>query len=338
MKKLYFTLILVAALAFICGSAAAREIRFGHVGPPFHGQHKGAEAFANYVTEKTGGEISIKVFPMGQLGPEMSMAEQVQSGTLDMAAISSAVLLNFVPEAAVIDLPFVYPNRETAYAVLDDPEFQQKYFSYFPAKGFVAIGFTENEFRDITNSKHPVRKPEDLKGLKLRVMNSPIYMDTFKELGASAIGMPFPQIYSALQQGVIDGQENPAYTSILMKFTEVNKHVTMTQHILTACPIIINADIWESLSPEEQTIFREAAQVCIKENRAVTAAHFKKLPKHDVSIEEFLKQQGVEVVELTAEERAAFVDAVKPVWTKYEKIIGEDLYGFFMKKLDEHKK
>jgi tripartite ATP-independent transporter DctP family solute receptor len=212
---------------------------------PFTARAKGVDAFAKYVMEKTGGEIEIKTFPMGQLGSERSMAEQVQAGTLEIASITTAVLMNYVPQVAVMDLPFVFPNRKTAYGVIDDPEFKEKIFSYLPAKGFVGVGWTENEFRDINNTKKPIVKPADLKGMKIRVMNSPVYMDTFKLLGANPVGIPFPEIYNALQQGVIDAQENPFYTSILIKTTEVAKHVTDTNHCLTECIIIVGLDFWD---------------------------------------------------------------------------------------------
>ena len=147
---------LAALLALGGGVAGAAKIKIGHVAPPFHGQNKGVEAFAAYIKEKTGGRIDIANFPMGQLGGERSLAEQVQAGTLQLASVSTAVLQNFVPETAVIDLPFLWPNRATAYAVLDDPEFQAKLFSYLPKKGFIGIGWTENEMRDFTNNKRPV--------------------------------------------------------------------------------------------------------------------------------------------------------------------------------------
>ncbi|MBU2551543.1 MAG: DctP family TRAP transporter solute-binding subunit [Proteobacteria bacterium] len=332
-KTLLFTMTLLLVLSLTGGPARAREVRFGHIAPVFHGQHLGTVAFADYVTQKTNGAIKINIFPMGQLGPEMSLAEQVQTGTLEMASVTTAVLQNFVPQAALLDLPFVFPNRETAYAVLDDPEFQDRFFATFESKGLVAIGYTENEFRDITNSKRPIHKPADLKGLKIRVMKSPVYLDTFNQLGASAVPMAFPEIYNALQQGVIDGQENPIYTSILMKFTEVNKHVTLTKHILTECIIILNADFWKSLTPGEQKIFREAASACIKQNREVTASHFRKLPKLDLSIEEFLQKNNIQTISLSEAERAEFSQAMHPIWTKYKKFCGPDIYDFFMNKI-----
>ena len=343
MKRCLVTLMLVVfalSLGSLPVNAADKPmvLKFGHVAPPFHGQSKGADAFAAYVKDKTKGAIEIKTFPFGQLGSETSMAEQVQSGTLQMASLTTAILQNYVPQVAVVDLPFVFPNRKTAYAVLDDKEVQEKIFSYMPAKGFVGIGWTENEFRDITNTKRDIRKPEDVKGLKIRVMKSPIYMDTFKQLGASPVGIPFPQLYNALQNKTIDGQENPLLTSVLIKATEVTKHVTDTDHILTECMIVVNPDVWKKLTPDQQKIFREAGVVAIKTNREVNAALSKKLPKIGLSIEEYCKKNDVKVITLTPEERAAFKSAMKGVWDKYRKKIGPELFDFFVKKVDTHAK
>ncbi len=331
-------IVLALASGFSAGTPAfaADNIKFGHVAPPFHGQSKGADAFAAYVKEKTGGRIDIATFPAGQLGGERSMAEQVQSGTLQIASITTAVLQNFVPEAAVLDMPFIFPNRATAYATLDDPAFQQKFFSYFPKKGFIAIGWTENEIRDFTNNKRPVRTPEDIKGLKVRVMNSPAYIDTFKQLGASPVGIPFPEIYNALQTGVIDAQENPILTTVLMKFTEVTKYVTLTHHALTECVIIVSADYWDSLAPADRQIFRDAAKVAIDTNRRVNAELHNKLPKSNISIDEYAKKNNIEIIKLTPEEREKFREAMRPVWDKYREKIGNDLFDFTLAKIKEH--
>ncbi len=339
MKCRFLTLLIAGLmLATMLGipSYAAMTMKFGHVAPPFHGQSKGAEAFAEYVKIKTNGAIEIKCFPFGQLGGEVSLAEQVQSGTLEIATISTAVLQNFVPQLAVMDLPFLYPDRKTAYAVLDDPEVQKKIFGLLPAKGIVGVGWTENEFRDITNSKREIRKPEDLKGLKIRVMNSPIYIDTFKELGASPTDLPFPEIYSALQNGTIDAQENPLLTSIMIKATEINKFVTLTRHMLTECIIIVNQDVWKRLNPEQQKIFYEAGAKCIQVNRDVNSELMKKLPQSGLSVEEYCKKNDVKVTELTDEERQAFKKAVTPVWEKYKGIIGQELLEFVTKKVATH--
>jgi tripartite ATP-independent transporter DctP family solute receptor len=333
LKKSLF--IILVSIVFAFSSLAVVEaktvVKYGHVGPPIHPQHHGAVAFAKYVTEKTKGEIEVQVFPLGQLGGERSMTEQVQAGTLHMTAVTSGVLANFVPEMGIIELPFVYPNRETAYKVLDDKDVKERFAKFCDPKGFVFIGYTENEFRDMTNSKRPIKKPDDLKGLKLRVVESPIFIDTFKTLGANPTPLPFPEIYNALQQKVIDGQDNPLYTSNLMKFMEVNKFATVTNHILTECPVVVNKKFWSTLTPEQQQIFREAAEVQIKVNREGNA-------KGSADAVEKARALKVEVYVLTAQDRAVFKAAVKPVYDKYRGVFGAEWYDYFLKKVDFYSK
>jgi TRAP-type C4-dicarboxylate transport system substrate-binding protein len=219
---------------------------------------------------------------------------------------------------------------------LDDEEVQKRIFGPLEKKGFVAVGWTENEFRDITNSVRPIRKPEDLEGIKIRVMKSPIYIDTFKQLGASVTDLPFPQIYSALQNKTIDAQENPLLTSILIKATEITKYATKTGHILTECIIVVNKGFWDKLTDEQKEIFREAGKEAIKVNRQENAKLMENLPKSGLSIEEYCKNNDVEVIELTPEEREVFKKEMKKVWDKYRPIIGEELFDFFLAKVKEH--
>ena len=332
-RRLIVALLLITAFAFCALSVAEAKIvvKYGHVGPPIHPQHLGALAFAKYVNEKTGGEIEVQVFPLGQLGGERSMTEQVQAGTLHMTAVTSSVLSNFVKEMGIIELPFVFPDRDTAYKTLDDKEVRDRFSKYCEPKGFIFIGYTENEFRDLTNSRGTIRKPEDLKGLKIRVVESPLFIDTFRTLGANPVPLPFPEIYNALQQKVIDAQDNPLYTSTLMKFTEVNKFATITQHMLTECPVVVNKQFWASLSPDQQKIFRDAADVQIKVNREGNA-------KGRAEAVEKASAQGVEVVTLTAAERDAFKKAVKPVYDKYRNVFGSEWFDFFLKKVASYSK
>lgn len=314
------------AVSFFSSADAKVVVKYGHVAPPVHAQHLGALAFAKYVTEKTNGEIEVQVFPLGQLGAERSMAEQVQAGTLHMTTVTSSVLANFVPEIGVIELPFVYPTREIAYKVLDDKEVKKRFYKFCEPKGFTFIGYTENEFRDMTNSRRPIRKPEDLKGLKFRVIESPVMIDTFKALGTNPTPLPFPEIYNALQQKVIDGQDSPLHTSLQMKFTEVNKFATITNHILTECLTVVNNAFWASLTPQQQKIFREAAEVQIRVNREGNA-------KDRTAALEKVKAQKVEVVVLTPAEREAFKQAMKPVHEKYRTVFGAEWYDFFLNKI-----
>ena len=152
-------------------------------------------------------------------------------------------------------------------------------------------------------------------------MNSPVYLDTFKQLGASPVGIPFPETYNALQTGVIDAQKNPILTTVLMKFTEVTKYVTRTQHCLTECIIVVGTDYWESLSDAEKQIFRDAAKLTIETNRSVNAGLHQSLPKSNISIAKYASDNGIEIIDLTPEEREAFRVAMTPVWNKYRKKI-----------------
>ncbi|OGR28847.1 MAG: C4-dicarboxylate ABC transporter substrate-binding protein [Desulfobacterales bacterium RIFOXYA12_FULL_46_15] len=343
MKKLLLGLIgivILMGLILPAGPVLAAEpgkVKFGHVAPPFHGLSKGAEAFSAHVKEKTQGRIDIAVFPAGQLGSEVAMGELVQVGAIEIASITTAVLQNFVPQCSVIDMPFIFPNRKTAYAALDDPELKQKIFSYFPAKGLIPIGWGENEIKDFTNTKGPVRTPNDIKGLKVRVMNSPVYLDTFKQLGASPVAIPFSETYNALQTGVVDAQDNPILTSVLMKFTEVTKYATLTNHSLNECITVVGTDYWNSLSKADQQIFLEAAEILKNVNREVNAKLHEALPQSKISVHDYAKANGVEIIELTTDEREQFRKAMIPVWDKYRKEIGDDIFDLMLKKIDQHR-
>jgi len=328
MKKSVTISIAVCLFFCFCSAASAKmTLKMGFVAPPSHPEVKAAEFFVKYVNERTNGEIKIDIFPMGQLGGERSMVEQVQSGTLDMMDCTTAVLSNFVPEVTLFDLPFLWPSRGVAYSVLDDSEFFKIFSDRFPKKGFVAIGYGENEMRDLTNTKREVRKPEDVKGLKIRVMEAPVFLETWRTLGASPVPMPFPEVYNALQQGVIDAQENPILTSVLVKFTEVCPYATITNYSLTETIRIVNIDLWEKLTPEQQQVFREGSALMTKLNRE---GGMKMLA--DVMAK--LESEGkVKITRLTKEERQAFKQAVQPVYNKFDEKIGKipdkEEYGRF---------
>jgi TRAP-type transport system periplasmic protein len=340
MSRQFRSLLMIAAVAIWAmfpNPVQAEKINLGHIAPPFHGQAQGLNAFADYVREKTAGRIDIATFPVGQLGAERSMASQCQSGAIPIVSITTAVLQNFVREMAVLDLPFLFPNLATAHAVLDDPEVQEKLFAFAPKKGFVAIGWNEDGLRSFLSAKHAIHNTADFKGLKVRVMNSPVYMDTFEAFGASAVGIPFPEVYNALQTGVIDGAESSLLVASLMKFPEVTKYVTRSEYALTETALVVNRDYWASLSKEDQQIFREGAAINIKVNREVNEALNQKLYKSDLSVADYMKLQKVEVVDLTPAEREAFQQATAPVWDKYRKSLGNELVDFMVEKVKQHR-
>jgi len=337
--KSIFLLFFIFSSLFFCSRQvlAGPVVKIGHVAPPFHGQHVGLEYFAQYLAEHSDGRWQCKIFPSGQLGGERSLAEQVQTGTLPMAVITTAVLSNFVPQIGVVDLPFLFPDLLTAHAVLDGP-IRKKLFAYFPAKGFVALTFMENQFRDLTNSKRAIHTPADLKGLKIRTMESPIFIDTFKALGAEPVPMPFPEVYNALEQGVIDGQDNPLFVSILVKFPEVNRFITKTRHVLTEAVMIVNLDFWNRLSAADKALFQTAAGEATIINRATNLQGELKLPRIGKSIPTYLREKKIECVKLTSEQQQLFKKAVAPVYKKYRSKIGAEVFDAMLLRVKEQVK
>jgi len=316
-------------MAFSFGPAYAKKIvmRYGHVVPKFHSMHKGAIAMAEYVNKKSNGSIEIQVFPARQLGQTRTLLEGVNTGTIAMCMASVCEVALYVPQLDVYSLPFVFPNRKVAFAVLKSEKIRAKLFPLIEKAGFIPLGFGSAEPRDITNSVRAVRKPKDVKGLRIRVMEAPIYVDAWKQLGASPITMPFGEVYTGLQQGVVDGQENPIDISALMKFLEVNKHATAIGYALQTNPILINPAVWKKLTDAQRQIMREGAA---EEERVMYELGTKSLAMGTKVAKE---KYGVSVVELTPAERAAFQKAVMPVYDKYKKRIKPEYYNFFMKEV-----
>jgi tripartite ATP-independent transporter DctP family solute receptor len=318
-------------------SAHAEKVKIGSIAPPNNGHTKGLEAMADYVREKTNGRIDIAVFPLGQLGNERSMCAQVQSGTLEMVSATTLMLENFVPESGVLNLPFMFPDLKTAHAVLDDPEVKAKLFSYLAKKGFAGLGFGEDGLRE-TLAKRPIRKPEDFKGLKIRTANAPMMLDTFKAFGASPVGIPFPEVYSALQTGVAEGVNASMLVSCLMKFPEVTKYLTKYDFHLNAPITVAGVDWWNSLSPADQKIMLEGADLAIKVNRELNATFTAQLPGQNISVDEYLKAQKVQIADLSPAEREPFKKAAEPVWNDCRKKVGDELVDFMVQKVKEHQK
>lgn len=317
MKRAWITLLtIVMTFSLVGGAIAKTTLKLGMPGPPKDPHTVATVWQADYVKAKTNGELTIDVYPMSQLGGERSMAEQVQSGTLAMASITTAVLSNFVPEVTFFDLPFLWPSRGVAYSVLNDSEFWKIISDAFAKRGFVAVGYGENQLRDLTNTKRVVRTPEDVKGLKIRVMESPVYLETWRTLGANPVPMPFPELYNALQQGVVDAQENPVMISALVKFTEVCPYVTFLNYSLCESIKIINIDTWNKLTPEQQDLLKDSTRLALQRNREAAMNLTKKLTAG-------LEKAGKNTItHLSADERKAFYDAVQPVYTKMAKKMG----------------
>ncbi len=318
MTKLLKTLLATACAAGLLVASAAsaaeikeRTLRFAFQNVKEHPQGQGAQKFAELVGEKSGGKIKVRLFPGGTLGGDLQTVSALQGGTLDLTVLNSGILAAQVPEFAMLDFPYLFNNTAEAHAVIDG-EVGQQLHSRLESKGMIGLGYWDLGFRNLTNSKHPVTKPEDMQGLKIRVIQSPIYLETFKALGANPVPMPFPEVYTGLEQRTVDGQENP-YTVILgNKFHEVQKYLSSTNHIYNPQSFVIGQRTWQKLSSDEQALIREAASEAQTFQREITEkAQSEALDK--------LKQEGIAANEIAPQEVEHFRAKVKPVVEQFAK-------------------
>ncbi len=286
----------------------AVTLSLNHVGATEHPYQYGSLKFAELVNEKTNGGIKVDVFPASQIASGAKAVEFVQMGTLDIALESTMSLSNFVSEADVLNLPFLFNDTEQAFKVLDG-EFGQYLGEIAEQKGFKILAWWDNGFRNISNSKRPITKPEDLKGLKIRVPESKVFLATFETLGAVPTPMAISEVFSAMQLGTVDGQENPGAVYINNKYNEVNKYYSVTHHIFTAEPLIMSTDKFNSLTEDQQKAILEAAQEAGVYEREVSAEAEQK----DL---ETIRAAGVEVN--IVEDMTPFREAVGPVYDQFK--------------------
>jgi TRAP-type transport system periplasmic protein len=317
MKRLFIkTLVATAALATV-GIAAAQDkvIKFANQNAAGHPIVQGMEKFAEIVAAKSGGKIKVNVFPGGQLGSDQANVSALQGGTLEMASMNSGIFASQVKDFAVFDLPFMFANGKEADAVVDGP-FGHKLHAKLEEKGLVGLGYYELGFRNITNSKRPITKVEDIEGLKLRVIPNPINVDWVKALGANPTPLPFPEVYAALEQKAIDGQENPVATIWGAKLHEVQKYMTLTNHQYNPQSVVISKKFWDALSADEKKIIGDAVTESAKFQR--TQARNAVAGTLDN-----LKKAGMTVSELPPAEQVKLVEKMKPVITKHAGSVGE---------------
>lgn len=317
MKKCVISVVMalmVAAAAFAGQAEAATTLRLGHVVADNSSLDKGLDYFAKLVSDKSGGELKIQVFPNSSLGDNTAMMEQLQFGSLDMMAPSVAALSGFTPSTAIFDLPYLFKNEAAAEEVLDGPLGDNVGKALEP-QGFYLLGWMTQSWRHLTCNKE-VTKPADVAGIKIRTMDSKYHMAHFNTLGASAIPMAMSELYTALQQGTIDAQENP-YTNIVnSRFYEVQKYVVETGHIYDACPLIISTITWKRLDDNQKKIIQEAAAEAVNWERA-------EVKKDDAVFREQVKKSGTTVIVLTPEQRAEFRKAAQPVYDEFVKEQGQ---------------
>lgn len=299
----------LAGLVVCAGSVYAQQptkITLGHGAAPGNPRHDAAVLFAERVKEKTAGRYEVFVAHSAMLGDDAAMITALRSGSLDMSANSQGAISAAVPEYAALGLPFLFPAIEKAWTLLDGPvgkELAEK----SAAKGMVVLGYWDNGIRQITNSKRPIKVPADVKGLKVRTPPDPVTVDIMQALGADAQQIKFAELYVALQQGVVDGQENPLTNIVSSKLYEVQKYLSLSGHKYEVTPFLIGKRAWERLPAADQKIFQDAAAEATQLQRKLSKEADDKLLVE-------LKAKGVQIDSV---DRAQFVAATKPVYDKW---------------------
>ena len=314
MKKLTLlaSALAVVLLAPLTASAqTAMKISIS-IGQNSH-QGIGIDVFAKEVEKRTGGRYKVQGFYSGSLGGERESIEAVQLGTQELTLSSTGPVPNFVPAARILDIPFLFRDKAHARAVLDGP-IGQDMLKEFDNKGFKALAWAENGVRHMTKSKRAVNAPEDLKGLKMRTMENPVHVAAYKGFGIVTTPMAFPEVFTALQQGTVDGQENPLSVIMAAKFDQVQKHLSLTGHVYSPAIFLMNKAAFDKLSAADQQAFLEAAKEGTKANRA-------RVDEDDAKGVAELRSKGMTVVENV--DKAKFQAALSPVYADFEKQFGK---------------
>jgi tripartite ATP-independent transporter DctP family solute receptor len=293
------------------------EISIGHVLDESHSEHKTFQEFEKYVEKESDGQIQVEIFPNGQLGSDREVIEGVEVGTVTMAGPSTAPVTSFVPELSVFDLPFLFESREVAYEVLDS-EVGTDLLNAVDAGGFKGLGWWEAGYRHLTNSKGQVETPEDLEGLKVRTMENEMHVAAWESMGANPTPMAWGEVFVSLQQGALDGQENPLGIISSQKIHEVQDYLTLTGHVYSPIVVIMNKGFYDSLPEDLQKIVNDGMKKATELNRQLVTE------EDNVKLQE-LKETGMDISELTSEQKALFKEAALPVYDQYKDKIGADL-------------
>ena len=255
----FVSVVMTGASDFARAEIKSRSIKMPIVNNIEHPQGVGAKKFAELIEQKSGGKIKVRVYAGGTLGGEQQVASAMQGGTVEVSMMAPAQLVGNFKDFLVLDFPFAFANEREADAVLDGP-LAGSCWSRCPTRVWWALAYMEQGYRSITNSKRPITKLEDIQGLKIRTILNPLYIDMLNALGANAVPMPFPELYTALETGTVDGQENPYSTVEASKFDEVQKYFSNTRHIYNSQLLLVSKKFWDSLSDEEKKDLRGSRQ------------------------------------------------------------------------------
>jgi tripartite ATP-independent transporter DctP family solute receptor len=323
-SKLFFRTIQMVHAVVVMGAlcvtyaehaaASPRILKFGYILTSDSQLGAGEKVFAAEIASRTGGRYVVENYPNAMLGGEVAMMKDVQLGALDVAFITGAPLPNLLPEAGIFNIPFLFRDAKEARTVLDGP-IGDEYLTRLSKKDLTALAWGENGMRHVTNSKHPVRTPDDINGLKLRLPQSNVMMAGFDALGAKVQQIAFPQVYAALQSGMVDGQENPIGTILASKFYEVQTYLTLTGHVYDPAVILMSNDAFYSLSETDKAAFKEAARSAARESRRVAS-------EKETSGIAALRAAGMTIIENV--DKSTFAKRVSTASPSFEKEFGAD--------------
>ncbi|MFL6718241.1 MAG: TRAP transporter substrate-binding protein [Burkholderiaceae bacterium] len=322
MKFLVKSIVLALAMTGAASAAQAadykpRIIRFGYGLAEDSNQGRAVKFFADDLAKRTGNKLKVRGFGNASLGSDTQMQNALIGGAQEMMVGSTATLVGIVKDFGVYDLPFLFNNEKEADAVLDGP-FGQKLAAKLQEKNLVGLVYWENGFRNLTNTKRPVTKMEDMQGIKLRVMQNPVYIDMFNSFGANAVPLPFSELFTALETKTVDGQENPVNTIQSSKFYEVQKYLSITKHVYSPWIVLASKKWWDGLSADEKKAINEAA---------VASRDFERKDSREASVKaiDFLKEKGMQVSVVSDAELARMREKAKPAFDKFEAEGGGDV-------------
>ena len=316
-------LLVAGATGATAADIKERTIKYAVIYDLKHPHGLGAQKFADLVAQHSGNKMKVKIYPNATLGGEVAIISSIQGGTVEMSAMATSQLVGVIKDFAALDLPFLFNNEREVDRVVDGPV-GKMLLDKLPEKGLIGLSWFEHGFRNLTNSKRPVQKLEDIQGLKIRVEQNAVAVDSWTALGANAVPMPFPELYTALDQKAVDGQENPYSTVDSAKFFEVQKYLSVTKHKYSPLVLIFSKKLWDQLSGDEKKILQDAA---------TEAAVYQRKANRDLNEQylQSLKKTGMQVNEIPAAELARMRAKVQPVVDKYSAQIGgtlvKDLYG-----------
>ncbi len=311
---LTFAVLTALTLGGASAASAQSNLTIAHALSSTSHYSVGAEAMAEDLAERSGGKFKLNESYGSSLGGERELVEGTQIGTIDLAIVSTGPIGNFVPDVLILDIPFLFSGYEHAHAVLDGP-IGQKLLDKFPEHGLHALAWAENGFRNLTNNVRPVAEPTDAEGLKIRTMENPVHMEAFRTLGMLPTPMAFTELFTALEQGTVDGEENPIGVILSANFADVQKYLSLTRHVYSPALILISPSVWDGLSDEEKGWFEESAKVGVKAMRDKVRSD----AENGIAT---LKKEGMQVTENV--NTAAFQQALQPAFEVFAEKFGQE--------------